>query len=141
MSPSSSAIGPELEESPPELDDELLLELLLDELDELLDEESELLEELLLDELELLLDELLELLDELELLLDDELELDELELLEELLELDELELLLLDELLDDELESESSPSGTPPLVYIMTALKYPRYPGSANCMTPTLPSP
>ena len=102
------------------------------ELDELLDEELlELDEELLLDEL------LLELLDELELLLDDELELDEFELLEELLELDELELLLL----DDELESESSPSGTPPLVYIMTALKYPRYPGSANCMTPTLPSP
>ena len=109
------------------------------ELDELLDDELLLDEELLeLDE-ELLLDELLlELLDELlELLLDDELELDELELLEELLELDELELLLL----DDELESESSPSGTPPLVYIMTALKYPRYPGSANCMTPTLPSP
>ena len=79
MSPSSSAIGPELEESPPELDDELLLELLLDE-------ESELLEELLLDELELLLDELLlELLDELELLLDDELELEELLLDEELL--------------------------------------------------------
>ena len=112
------------------------------ELDELLDDELLLDEELLeLDE-ELLLDELLlELLDELELLLDDELELDELELLEELLELDELELLLLDELLDDELESESSPSGTPPLVYIMTALKYPRYPGSANCMTPTFPSP
>ena len=92
------------------------------ELDELLDEEL-LLDELLLDE------ELLEL--------DEELLLDELLLeLEELL-LDELELLLLDELL----ESESSPSGTPPLVYIMTALKYPRYPGSANCMTPTLPSP
>ena len=115
---------------PSELDELLDEELLLDEL--LLDEELlELDEELLLDEL------LLELLEELELLLDDELELDELELLEELLELDELELLLLDELL----ESESSPSGTPPLVYIMTALKYPRYPGSANCMTPTLPSP
>ena len=108
------------------------------ELDELLDDELLLeLDEELLELDELLLDELLELLDELELLLDDELELDELELLEELLELDELELLLL----DDELESESSPSGTPPLVYIMTALKYPRYPGSANCMTPTLPSP
>ena len=111
------------------------------ELDELLDDELLELDEELLELDELLLDELLlELLDELELLL-----LDELELQEELLELDELEELLLDELeldelLDDELESESSPSGTPPLVYIMTALKYPRYPGSANCMTPTLPS-
>ena len=78
------------------------------------------LEELLELELELLLDdELLELDDELldeELLLEDELELDDE--LEELLELDE-------ELLD-ELESDSSPSGTPPLVNIITALKYPR---------------
>ena len=53
---------------------------------------------------------------------------------EELEELDELELL-------DELESDSSPSGTPPLVNIITALKYPRYPGSENCIMPTLPSP
>ena len=82
---------------------------------------SELDDELLLDE------ELLEL-DELELLLDEEPLLDDPELDELLLEdelLEELELL-------DELESESSPVGTPPLVYIMTALKYPRYPGSEN---------
>ena len=86
------------------------------ELDEL---DDELLLELLLDE-----EPLLELEDPLddEPLLDDP-ELDELLLEDELLE--ELELL-------DELESESSPVGTPPLVYIMTALKYPRYPGSEN---------
>ena len=96
---------------PSELDDELLLD------EELLELDDELLE---LDELELLLDE--EPLLELEDPLDDEPLLDDPEL-DELLE--ELELL-------DELESESSPVGTPPLVYIMTALKYPRYPGSEN---------
>ena len=88
------------------------------------------------EELELLLDELLELDEELldeELLLEEELE-PELLLDEELLELDELELL-------DELESDSSPSGTPPLVNMITALKYPRYPGSEKCIIPTLPSP
>ena len=102
---------------PSELDELLDDELLLDEL--LLDEELlELDEELLLDEL------LLELLDELELLL-----------LDELLELDE------EELLDELLLEESSLSGTPPLVNMMTALKYPRYPGSENCIIPILPSP
>lgn len=50
------------------------------------------------------------------------------------LELDEEELL-------DELLEESSLSGTPPLVNMMTALKYPRYPGSENCIMPILPSP
>ena len=88
------------------------------------------------EELELLLDELLELDEELldeELLLEEELE-PELLLDEELLELDELELL-------DELESDSSPSGTPPLVNMITALKYPRYPGSEKCIIPTLPLP
>ena len=108
---------PPSQSGPSELDDELLLD------EELLELDDELLE---LDELELLLDEepLLELEDPLddEPLLDDP-ELDELLLEDELLE--ELELL-------DELESESSPVGTPPLVYIMTALKYPRYPGSEN---------
>ena len=88
--------------------------------------------------------ELLELDDDEELLLDDELELlepeldDPLELdpeLDELLELDE------EELLDELLLEESSLSGTPPLVNMMTALKYPRYPGSENCIIPILPSP
>lgn len=96
--------------------------------------------------------ELLELDDNEELLLDDELELllellepeldDPLELdpepeeeLDELLELDE------EELLDELLLEESSLSGTPPLVNMMTALKYPRYPGSENCIIPILPSP
>lgn len=100
------------------------------------------------DDEELLLDDELELL--LELLepeLDDPLELDpeldEPEPEEELLPEDELdELLELDEeeLLDELLE-ESSLSGTPPLVNMMTALKYPRYPGSENCIMPILPSP
>ena len=96
------------------------------------------------------LDEL-ELEEELELLLDELLELDE-ELLEELLPEEELEpelllddeleeLLELDEELLEELESDSSPSGTPPLVNMITALKYPRYPGSEKCIIPTLPSP
>lgn len=101
--------------------------------------------------------ELLELDDDEELLLDDELEL-LLELLELDPELDELpepelddpepeeeldELLELDEeeLLDELLLEESSLSGTPPLVNMMTALKYPRYPGSENCIIPILPSP
>ena len=92
------------------------------------------LEELL--ELELLLDELLELDEEL---LDDELD-ELLELEPELLLDDELDELLELELLD-ELESDSSPSGTSPLVNMITALKYPRYPGSEKCITPTLPSP
>ena len=103
--------GPSLELDELELEEEL--ELLLDELLEL---DEELLDEELLPEEEL----------EPELLLDDELD--------ELLELDELELL-------DELESDSSPSGTPPLVNIITALKYPRYPGSEKCIIPTLPLP
>ena len=90
------------------------------------------------EELELLLDELLELDDELP---DDEL-LPEEELEPELLLDDELEELLeLDEELLEELESDSSPSGTPPLVNMITALKYPRYPGSEKCIIPTLPSP
>ena len=55
--------------------------------------------------------------------------------LDELLELDE------EELLDELLLEESSLSGTPPLVNMMTALKYPRYPGSENCIIPILPSP
>ena len=84
MSPSSSAIGPELEESPPELDDELLLELESDP--ELDDPEPD---ELLLEELEPELDD--ELPDEL------------------LLELDELES---EELLSGSSEDESGSSGS-----------------------------
>lgn len=105
------------------------------------------LELLELDDEELLLDDELELLEpELDdpLELDPELdelpepELDDPEPEEELLPEDELDE---EELLDELLLEESSLSGTPPLVNMMTALKYPRYPGSENCIMPILPSP
>lgn len=110
------------------------LELLeLDDDEELLlDDEPELLLELLEPEL----DDPLELDPELDELPEPELDDPEPEEeLDELLELDE------EELLDELLLEESSLSGTPPLVNMMTALKYPRYPGSENCIIPILPSP
>ena len=110
------------------------LELLeLDDDEELLlDDELELLLELLEPEL----DDPLELDPELDELPEPELDDPEPEEeLDELLELDE------EELLDELLLEESSLSGTPPLVNMMTALKYPRYPGSENCIIPILPSP